>query len=484
MTLASSSSGISANRWSRALSSSVGEQDRAVGERRGVAAHVDELVAHALDRADVLHVVGQLGRLDRVVDEVHPVGGGEPVGRSLGDDHRVVPTHAAFLGDDELDVGPGVLQLDDVAGPRNGGHEVTALEAAQVLVAGERPDLTAGRGLVDEVQRLLHTVLVDHRGIVTEAEHDQPEGVAHLAEQGDAALELGVEQIHDAAQLTPRQRRVVGEPGDAGLPRQAVDRAVVPGLVEETLLEVDAVGDPIQRERFDPPERLEPGGHPVGGADDVVVDHAPSADHRLQDAVVDLVVVVEVLAVRHGDARGVGEPVDGSDRTVLGGIDVGLPVEDPHLGVAGTNGAADRLAVVTSGADGVVSTSVAGHRQDCADDRGGADDTGSGDEGASAEPAARTVQRCRPWRRCRRCRCRRAPPAPRRRRCWWPPPRSIGRATCTGRRVPIRARSACLVRAVAGRRRSRPWRRPRCRRGGRRAGGSRCPGRSRRGWCR
>ena len=54
----------------------VREQERAVGQGGGVAAQLDQLVPHALDRRDELHVGGDLGRLHRVVHEVHPVGGG------------------------------------------------------------------------------------------------------------------------------------------------------------------------------------------------------------------------------------------------------------------------------------------------------------------------------------------------------------------------------------------------------------------------
>ena len=80
------------------------------------------------------------------------------------------------------------------------------------------------------VEGLERAVLVDDRRVVAHAEHDQPDGVAHLRQHRHPAAELRVEEVHDAAQLPPGERRVVGDAGDPGLPREAVLGLEVPRL--------------------------------------------------------------------------------------------------------------------------------------------------------------------------------------------------------------------------------------------------------------
>ena len=166
---------------------------------------------------------------------------------------------------------------------------------------------------------------------MAEAEHDEPKGVPHLREHRHAPAELGVEEVHDAADLATGEGGVVADAGDPGLPRQVERGSVIPVLVQEAVLEVDPVRDAVERELLDPPEVLQSRRDPVRRADDVVVDDPPGAEHGREQAVVDLVVVVEVLVVRDRDPGGLLEPVDGAGSALLRRVDVGLPVEDAHL---------------------------------------------------------------------------------------------------------------------------------------------------------
>ena len=232
--------------------------------------------------------------------------------------------------------------------------------------------------------------------------------------------------------LTAGQRRVVGDAGDAGLPRQVERRAVVPLLVEEAVLEVDPVGDAVERQLLDPAEVLEPGGHPVGRADDVVVDDAAGAEDRGQDPVVDLVVVVEVLVVGDGDAGLLGEAVERADGAVLGRVDVGLPVEDPDLAVAGAD-----AALAAGGRPRRSPPAVARQRQHSADHDRRAGDGATGDQRPPSEAPLgrrRGVVGAR-----RRPPCRRGPLAPRRRRWSSHRRRPSDRAAGTARRAPSAA---------------------------------------------
>ena len=285
----------------------------------------------------------------------------------------------------------------------------------------------------------------------------------------------GSKQVHDAAQLAAGERRVVGDARDAGLPRQVERRPVVPRLVEEPVLEVDPVGDAVERELLDPAEVLQPGRHPVRRADDVVVDDPAGAEHRREHPVVDLVVVVEVLVVGGGDPGGLGEPVDRAHGAVLAGVDVRLPVEDAHVGVA----RADTAGAVATTIAGRVTAAVAGEGEDAADHDRRAGDGATDDERPPSEAAIGRRGR----RRSGAGRgqlgavegCLDLVDVGRRRA-------DDGRATAEEvRRVRRPAQRDLLAgpQRQAARRRCRRWPRPRCRRRGRRSTAGRSPGRSR-----
>ena len=115
-----------------------------------------------------------------------------------------------------------------------------------------------------------------------------------------------------------------------GLPRQRVLAGRVPRRVDEVVAQVGGVGDLVERQLVDPPERDQPAGQPRRRRDDVGVDRLAAAEHRLDLGEV-LVVVVERLGVGHVDAGRLDEPVDGADGVALGGVDVLGPVLEVQL---------------------------------------------------------------------------------------------------------------------------------------------------------
>jgi hypothetical protein len=105
------------------------------------------------------------------------------------------------------------------------------------------------------------------------AEHDEPHGVAHLAEHAHATLQLGVPQILDALQALRELLLVPGDAGEAGLPRQRVRAPRVEVGVLQARVEVGhRVGhvrlvEGLRVARGDPDR-----GHPVGEADGIRTD--------------------------------------------------------------------------------------------------------------------------------------------------------------------------------------------------------------------
>ena len=208
-----------------------GRRPRRVGNRIGLSARaaasppiLTSSLLDALHRRHVLHVRRELGGLHRVVDEVHEVGGGVRVRRALRDDHRVVPAHPALLGDDELDVGPG-----RTAAARRRPDQATQATKSPLSRLRRYSLPVKARiwpsfcGLLD-LGRRLRTRRPRRRptGRAPMPSIASPTAVAHLGEHRHLALERRVEQVVDAAQLAPGERRVVGDAGDAGLPRQVV----------------------------------------------------------------------------------------------------------------------------------------------------------------------------------------------------------------------------------------------------------------------
>ena len=148
----------------------------------------------------------------------------------------------------------------------------------------------------------LIVVLGGHARVVALAEHHEPERVAHLGEQADAAAELGIEQVVDALQFPTGLGDVVGEAGDPGLPGEVELGTGVPGHAEVGRLEVDVVRDEVERQRRQPFLGLQAGRHPVGRHGDVPRGRVAGLEVRHELLGVGLVVVVQGLRVVDGDA--------------------------------------------------------------------------------------------------------------------------------------------------------------------------------------
>ena len=165
------------------------EDQRVVGV---VGVDRQERLLGALDRADVVDEVLDLGGDPRVVVEVDERLGLLLVRRALRDHHVVRPEHAALLGDRELE---GLLvegELDDVARPGHRHDDVARGEVGQVVVALDRADQLGVDRLLDLGERLVELVVGDRRRIEAEPDRRQADRVAHLREVVELALVLHV----------------------------------------------------------------------------------------------------------------------------------------------------------------------------------------------------------------------------------------------------------------------------------------------------
>ena len=225
----------------------------------------------------------------------------------------------------------------------NGDGDVAGREVLGVVVAGELADLAALPGLLDLGGRGLR---VGHRGIrwiLAQAEHHQADGVPHLGQHGDLTLELRVEDVVDAGQLTPGLLRVVADAGHAREPRHAVLATRIEAHVLHVVDQVRLVRELGVVERGDVAELDQAAGHPVGEHDDVAVDALVPLE-RLVDLREELVVVVDVLGVLGLDARGLLEV----GHRLL--VDVERPVGDPERLAAASGRRGRRVAAARGGA--------------------------------------------------------------------------------------------------------------------------------------
>ena len=182
----------------------------------------------ARHRRDVLDPVGHHRRHARLVVVVHPRHRAQRVPRVHRDHHVVRPVHDALLGHHELELGvAGGVGLEDVARPGLADPGVAALErvdVALVVVALDEPAL-----LAQDAGRLLP--VGRGRGGRVDAEVEQAGGaeVGVVAHHPDPAAERRVPQVVDTRDLAADAVGVVGDPGEAGLPRdrEAVARVVV-----------------------------------------------------------------------------------------------------------------------------------------------------------------------------------------------------------------------------------------------------------------
>ena len=224
-------------------------------------------------------------------------------------------------------------------------------------------------------------------GSLPSSQQDEPDGVAHLEEEGDLALEGRVgEELGDRLDLLAAGRvEVVRDAGEAALPREGELAARVELDVLEGLLEVGGVRDVRGVQRLDVALADQARDHPVGAAPHVAAGVLARLEQRAHLGV-ELVVVVVVLGVVDLDAGRLGERVERRARLlVVGEVDVLRPVRpvDDLLGVAhvlsglrgGRRGPGDR------GASGALA--AAGRQGDCR-----AEPEGAGHGGPPAgEPA-------------------------------------------------------------------------------------------------
>ena len=177
------------------------------------------------------------------------------------------------------------------------------------------------------VDRVVPLGLGEVVGVGTDDAEHEPHRVAHLREQRDPALEvLPGEQLLEAAHLAGLGR-VVGDAGQAALPRSVVGEVLVPLPVAQRLDEVVVEVRHLRGiQRLDPAEADHPGGHPVGEHHHVAVDRLARAE-LVADLGEELRVVVDVVGVVDGDPGLVLE--DLQRRGLLAGrVDVGRPVRD------------------------------------------------------------------------------------------------------------------------------------------------------------
>ena len=200
------------------------EQDRAVGQGGGVAAHLDELsrtpLTGEMNCTQAVSWAACTGSYTKFIQSAAANAFGAPLGITIVS-YQLIPPSSGITS---WMSGRSYCICTTSPDQRDARHEVAALQAADVLVAGEGADLTVVGGLLDHVQRLERAVLVDDARVVAEAEHDEPERVPHLREHRHTPAELGVEEVHDAADLATGEGGVVADAGDPGLPRQVERR--------------------------------------------------------------------------------------------------------------------------------------------------------------------------------------------------------------------------------------------------------------------
>ena len=108
-------------------------------------------------------------------------------------------------------------------------------------------------------------------GLLALHPHDVAERVARLGEQRDLALVLRVEELLERLDVADLLA-VEADAGHARLPRQRVLAALVPGDVDEVVVEVRRVRDVLLVDRLDVAEADPARGHPVGQRDEVAAD--------------------------------------------------------------------------------------------------------------------------------------------------------------------------------------------------------------------
>ncbi|MFN8194804.1 MAG: hypothetical protein U0R80_11050 [Nocardioidaceae bacterium] len=249
------------------------------------------------------------------------------MGREVGHDHVVAPERQALFGHDPFDVGVVVLGLDDVTGPGLAGQDVARREVVEVVVAVERADLAVRDRLAEGLDGVVPVVLVEVVGVAAGDLDHEGHRVAHLGEQRDAPLEVGSgQQLGEALDLSGLLG-VVGDAGEAALPRDVVGQVGVPGLALQRLDEpVVDVGDLVRVEGLDPAQADHLGRHPVGEDHDVAPDGLARGQLVL-DLGVELLVVVDVVGVVDGDPGLALEDLE-RGRGLLARVDVGRPVGD------------------------------------------------------------------------------------------------------------------------------------------------------------
>ena len=243
----------------------------------------------------------------------------------LRDHHVVGPEHAALVRHHELEVRVVGQQLHHVARPHHRGREVAVGQMVRVVVAVEGADLLVVDVGLDRVVGLLCVGGGALGWVDPQVQHHQAERVAHLGQQADLALELGIPEVADGGQVTAGQLAVVADAGETGLPGHeelvvGVDRAAVVGGQQVRL----DVGQDVPLERLDVAELHPLAGHPVGQRDHVAADVLAGLQRRLE-LPEELLVVVDVLdVVGMGLVLGV-EHVDRGVAVVLL-VDVERPV--------------------------------------------------------------------------------------------------------------------------------------------------------------
>src|SRR5215204_2463968 len=195
-------------------------EDQLVLRERRVALRQDLL--HPIDRADVVHVLRDVGLDFRPVNEVDELLGRERLRGTHRYLHVVRPEVPARLRDQELDVRVVRLELNGVSGPADDHPGIALCDVLRVLVAGEAADLPGVGRLADLVDRLEE--LVDARGLGIRAHggRDDPDGVTHLRQHRDLALVGRIEQVVHRLRLPLDLVLAVDDPADARLPGHGV----------------------------------------------------------------------------------------------------------------------------------------------------------------------------------------------------------------------------------------------------------------------
>ncbi|MEI2697111.1 MAG: hypothetical protein V9E94_01755 [Microthrixaceae bacterium] len=102
----------------------------------------------------------------------------------------------------------GLFDAQHVAGPGEARRERAVFEGADVLVAGELAYLTAVDLLLQRVEGWLVVLeRVRCRDVDALGQGDDADGVAHLGQCGDLALEGRIPQVRDRRQLLAAGQR-------------------------------------------------------------------------------------------------------------------------------------------------------------------------------------------------------------------------------------------------------------------------------------